>query len=364
LNLSIVKLGIRGLAIHWRLTLMMVLVVAVSLTSFLLLKSYNAGLTVNFPREAQPYLVAMQEGSLGELYGSRLPPSIKQQLDNAGASLVVPEIHTVSGTSIENAVFLRGVPLDNYSQVEDFRMVKGRSLQVGDASRLAMVGVTLAEDRKLRTGETISLRGRNFKIIGIFMVGTYEDNEVWISLSDAQNLLGWNQDVSFYIIPDDGTFTEGEQISKGVLISRRGETGKYIVNEWQPLFDSLSWVIMSLEIAAAVALANVLWRLAWLQRRELAILRSIGFKRRSLAIYLAVQGLVVATAGFFIGLLGALLISAGMSVKTAGFTLSPHYDYRVIMSCIAAAFVIALIGSLLPSIWFSRFTLAGLLRAE
>ena len=68
----------------------------------------------------------------------------------------------------------------------------------------------------------------------------------------------------------------------------------------------------------AVALASLLWRLAWLQRRELAILRSIGFKKGSLAGYLFVQGSVITLVGFSLGALGAVGLGELSAIKTAG----------------------------------------------
>ena len=45
---------------------------------------------------------------MGEFYGSRLPIAAADQLRSAGASLIAPEIHTVTGTTPANAVLLQG----------------------------------------------------------------------------------------------------------------------------------------------------------------------------------------------------------------------------------------------------------------
>jgi putative ABC transport system permease protein len=361
---SAVKLGLRELANHFRMSFIMALVVAIALLSYLVLQGYQTGLQADFPRLNGSYLVILQTGSLGELYGSRLSPKIGAELLVTGENLVIPEIHTVVGTSVEDAVFLRGVPLESYTRVEDFHVIAGRPLQAGDAPRLAMVGAKLAETRNIVPGDAISLRGRDFKVVGIFQMDTYIDDEAWISLEDAQNLLGWGEDVSFYIISDQGALHEGDHLPGGVSVTRRGETGDQIVKEWQPLFDLLEVVTNTLAVAASIALANILWRLAWLRRHDLAILRSVGFGQFSLVGYLAIQGIATTTVGYVLGLLGAFILMAITNIKTAGFTLSPVYSIKVILGSAGLAGLIALVGALVPAWWLSRFNLSSLLRIE
>ncbi len=137
--------------------------------------------------------------------------------------MIIPEIHTVTGVSVQDATLLRGIDLRQYQRLETFSMLSGRSLHPGDSPRLAMLGVLLAERKHLKTGDAISLRGRNFTVVGIFQNGTYMDNQAWISLADAQALLGWGQDVSVYIIPDQGILHEGDTLPGGLSVTRKGE---------------------------------------------------------------------------------------------------------------------------------------------
>ncbi len=362
--ISAIRMGLKEVINNLRLASIMAFVVAISLASFLILQGYHTGLQADFPRISWPYLVVIQTGSLGELYGSRMPTTVGDELIARGEPLVVPEIHTVVGTTAENAVFLRGIPLDSYSQVEDFSIVAGKPMQVGDPARQAMVGIKLAEARKVNPGDMITLRGRDFTVACIFQVGSYADDEAWISLKDAQTLLGWGNDVSFYIISDRGVLHEGDHLPGGVAVTRRGESGWQLANAWQPMFDLMAIVANTLALAATVALANELWRLAWVRRHDLAILRSVGFSRMPLAAYLAVQGVAVTVAGFGVGWGSAILVSKVIMTKTAGFSLTPVYNLNVLLGSAGLAGLIALVGTLLPAWWLSRINLATLLRVE
>ena len=288
--MTIFRLGVGALRQHRRITLVMALAAGIPLMLYFLLGAYRAGLQSRYAEHYEDFLVVQVSGSLGEFYGSRMPASVGDALREANLSLVVPQIHTVVGTTTENAVLLRGIPLDSYSRVEEFTMISGRPLMAGDAPRLAMIGARLAEERQLLPGDVIPVRGRDFQVAGIFDADTYASNEVWISLEDAQALLGWGTDVSVYVIPNTEAYQEGDRLPGGISIVRKGDSGAALIAEWEPFFKLLTHITGALGIAAAVALASILWRLAWLQRRELAILRSIGFKKGSLAGFLLVQG--------------------------------------------------------------------------
>ena len=362
--MTILRLGIGELLHHKRLALVMTLAAGIPLMVYFLLSAYQAGLESRYAERYEDFLLVQTSGSLGEFYGSRMLASVGDTLRAAGLSLVVPEIHTVVGTTTENAVLLRGIPLDTYARVEEYKMVSGRPLMAGDTPRLAMLGARLAEERQLLPGDVIQVRGRDFQVVGIFDVGTYASNEVWISLADAQALLGWGTDVSVYVIPNGEAFREGDTLPGRISIVRKGDSGAAMVAEWQPFFRLLTHVSVALGAASAVALGSILWRLAWLQRRELAILRSIGFGKRSLVAYLLLQGSLITLAGFILGAVGAMVLGRLSAVKAAGISIQAVFDGQVILASFLFAMLISLAGTSLPAWWLNRFNLTMLLRAE
>jgi ABC-type lipoprotein release transport system permease subunit len=277
---------------------------------------------------------------------------------------VIPEIHTVVGLSPRDAVLLRGVSLDQYLEVESIKIIAGRPLQPGDPPRLALIGSRLAEERGAGPGGAIQIRGRDFQVAGVFEMGTYADYEAWVSLAGAQDLMGWANEVSVFIIPAGETLNPGDELPGGLSVVRKGETGVNLVKEWQPLFDLLGLVASALGAAAAVTLANILWRLAWLRRRDLAILLSLGFGRPALCVYLLTQAASVGCLGFLFGTGAAYLLSAVTSVRTAGISIQAVYDASVLAWSLVFILLISLAGSVLPLIWLARANLAELLRAD
>jgi putative ABC transport system permease protein len=356
--------GLRDLLRHWKLVLPMSLVATVAISIYLILVGYQAGLAAQFGNLDPVFLTIQERNSFGEIYGSRLSAQVGMQLIGMGLKWVVPEIHDVVGTSIADAVLLRGIDLEHYGQVNSYRLVAGTSLHPGDAPRQAMVGYRLAEKLRLAPGGTISLRGRDFTIRGIFSTGTYADNEAWIGLKDAQDLLGWGSDVSVYIIQGGGSIKAGDNLPGGAVASVRGEGGQTLSSQYKPVLEVHGAAAQAMGVVTALTLANVLLRLALIRRRDLAILRTVGFQRSSLMIYLAVQAVGVSILGAALGWLITLGITSIVRLGVFGFDIRPLFDARTILVSGLWLMVITAAGATLPVWVINRLNLAQLLRAE
>jgi putative ABC transport system permease protein len=358
------RLGLHDLLSHRRLALIMALSLAIATGMLAIVESYRLGLAAEFSEQAPNLLQVHELQTSGEFYGSRISSQVQEQLSGMGVSMVIPEIYAVTGTSIQGATLLRGIDLAGYTRLETFSIVSGRSLHSGDASRLAMLGVRLADSRHLTTGDAISLRGRDFKIVGIFQNGTYMDNQAWIPLADAQSLLGWGQDVSAYVIPDEGVLQDGDVLPGGVSVSRKGESVRFFAAQYRLPIVLLGDVALALVISAALTLTSILWRLAWARRREMAILRTTGFPAFSLAGYLLAQAGGITVLGVSLGGLFALAFLVAVRLTVSGFTIVPRLDPPVLLSSLGWIALTMLAGSLLPAWWLSRLNLSHLLHSE
>jgi ABC-type lipoprotein release transport system permease subunit len=358
------RLGLRDLFGHRRLALMMSLAIAIAAGMFTFLEVYRLGLAAEFTEQSPNLLVVHDIQNVGDIAGSRISSDVSKLLSGLGINMIIPEIHTVTGVSIPDATLLRGIDLGQYQRLETFSMLSGRSLRPGDASRLAMLGVLLAKKLDLETGGEISLRGRKFKIVGIFQNGTYMDNQAWISLADAQSLLGWGQDVSVYIIPEGGPLHDGDSLPGGLSVTRKGQDLELLASQYRPMLDMWHIVSLALGVAGALALTNILWRLAWLRRGEMAILRTNGFPASSLAGYLLVQAAGITLFGILLGGLFTLVFTISIHLTISSYTIVPRVDAGTLLPGLCWIGLMMLAGSLLPAWWLSHLNLAQLLHSE
>lgn len=302
------------------------LLVATPLAGFLLLHGFTRGIDLDFATQTSPDLIVQEANSVGELTGSRIPAGVEADLLARGVTFAIPEIHSVTGSSAENAVLVRGVDPTRYRAVTQFELVSGRQLLPEDGPDAVMLGQDLATKRRAIAGDTIDLRGRSHEVVGIFSVGTYADNEVWLTLEGAQRLLGWEADeVSMFVIPGDGPLAEGDTLPGPLAVARRGDFVS-LADEWDPIFSLANVANLALAIASAIILAVILWRLAWMRRRELAVLRAIGMSRALPVVYLALQGVIITTAGLAGGILGSRIMGAIVRIDAFGFTARAVFD--------------------------------------
>jgi len=360
----IILFSLQDMVRHYKPWLAMVALVAATNVIYLGLGGYRNVLQQEFGDLPYKDLIVQESNTTGEFFGSRLPPEVGDQLLAMGFLQAIAEIHDYTGTSITNIVILRGIDLERYTQVNSFNILAGRPLRSGDARRTAMIGWRLAARLDLSPGQEISLRGRQFKVVGTFQTGTYVDNEAWISLEDAQVLLGYENDVSIYIIPDQGILKAGDSLLGNVSIVKRGQGPQITNDQFDPLFKIMEQIYYALGIAAILTLANILFRMAWVHRRELAILRCIGFLSRDLVVYLLGQALVLTWVGVILGILSAALLFSLESTQAVGMTLRPTISLQTGFASLIQSTAIAFLGTVIPAWWFNRLNLADQLRSE
>ena len=117
-------------------------------------------------------------------------------------------------------------------------------------------------------------------------------------------------------------------------------------------------------MAASLTLATVLWRLAWLRRHEMAILRTCGFPTQSLVGYLLVQAAGITLLGLLLGGLFTLALTISVRLTVSSFTIVPRVEAGILLPGLGWVGLIMLAGSLLPAWWLSRLNLAGQLHSE
>jgi len=324
-----------------------ILLLSIPVTSFLVLDGFNRGIAVRFESARTNDLIVQETNSVGEVTGSRIPGAVGDELLAAGAAFAIPEIHAITGTSNANAVLLRGVDLDRYRSLATFEIREGRPLQPGGDPRDAFIGSELATSRGVGAGDALRLRGRDFTVVGVFATGTYLDNEAWIAIDEAQRVLGWEDDVSIFVIPSDGPFAPGDPVGATLSVVPRGEFIETI-GEWDPILELSATSTLSLAVAAAIILSMVLWRLAWLRRRDLAVLRTVGMGRSVVFGFLGFHGLFAAGTGLGLGIALAVVLGGAFRFEGLGFASRPVMDLEVMIRAAALGAVI-LVGATLAS---------------
>jgi putative ABC transport system permease protein len=335
-------------------------------------------------------------GTLGKRFGARDTFEVHIQ-GEAPADLKLP-------------IRLAGISGDRNEEGKTISLTDGRQLKSGDAN-VAVVGKALAEKNSLKVDSTFTAYGETFTVVGIFDSGTeFGNDSLYIPLATAQRLAGSGKEISNAVVKVDSV----DNIESAVAaISKAIGTDKADVTTTEEnaltAVESLRTVerVSMIGFVIALAAAAVIIFLTMLmivreRRREIGVLKAIGGGNRSIVTQFVVEALVlvlVASAvgfGFATlsgnGIAGALVKSntSSSDSSNSGPVLGPHAFHAIKFRAdegqksaddyvgdvatavslntlgigLAAAVVIAIVGSAVPAYLISKVRPAEVLRGE
>lgn len=345
-------------------------------------------------------LVTSREGTIPDY-----PHLMKKLKEIKGIQSVSPMVTTQVMIGSEDALsgaVLRGVKEDSPYV---FYLRKRGLMGSGDLKAGQIwVGAELARLLKLKVGDQVKVfsplgllhpfgvvpRVRSFEVAGIFQSGMYDYDVslVLVPLEDAQLFLSLEGAVTHLEVRLRDIY-QAHEISQKVQFLLGPN---YLSRDWMEMNRNLFYALrmerrmMFLLLSLTVAIASfnvigVLMMTVMERRREIAILRSMGAKRSSVAKVFLYEGLLIGTIGTAIGtVLGLALAFNVEPVSKAleamlGFKFLPPEVYYItevpskvnpwdVLTIIGLALALSLVSSLYPALKASKLDPVEVLRYE
>jgi lipoprotein-releasing system permease protein len=241
--------------------------------------------------------------------------------------------------------------------------------------------VTLVTPHGTLTPMGLIPRPRRLKVVGIFSLGIYEYDHAYgfVTLDVAKRLLNKDRVEMMEVRVDD--MYASREIAED-LEERLG--GGYLTDDWsrlnQPLFSALWIEKMAISIAigliVTIAALNIVASLILLvmeKSQDIAILKTMGARGRSIMKIFMLQGIIIGLVGTTIGATMGYILSAILDhyqlirldmqiyqVAYVPFTVEPIDFILVIISALAICFV----ATIYPSRQASRLNPAEALRYQ
>lgn len=286
------------------------------------------------------------------------------------ASPVLAGQALVSFAGRDVAINLNGMIPSEVSDVTTIReyMVAGSLDEMIVNPDGIVVGSGLVRKLSLSLGQNVTLTSptgevRTFKIVGIFHTGraTYDDTQAFADLKRVQALLKRPNRANTIIVKLDeprsarDVATEIERRFGYKSISWQ-EASEDIMSTLATRNIIMYTVVSAVLIVAAFGIYNVISTVVLEKQRDIAILKSIGFRARDIRRVFLIQGLLLGIAGSAVGLpLGAALMWGLMQIRltfpgsTDPVPLPVDWGWRQFVIAVAFAVAAALFAGLLPA---------------
>lgn len=203
-----------------------------------------------------------------------------------------------------------------------------------------ILGSLLAEKMQVKVGDSVTLSGtggerRVMTLCAIATSGNniIDDRRGYVNLRLAQRLLGKPSQVTMIIValrdPEKAPAIAAhfERLfahrSRAWQVRERGN-----LQIFSTLRLSAAITVSLIILLAGVLIFNTLTMTVLDKAREIAILRSMGYRRLDITLIFLFQGFLVATIGSLLGAAGGALLTYGVSlipVKITGFFSTDHF---------------------------------------
>jgi lipoprotein-releasing system permease protein len=295
-------------------------------------------------------------------------------IDGVRAAAVLSGSALLLSAGQRQGVALVGVEPERFKQVAivQQKMVAGSIDALAADANGAVIGQGLADKYKLRMGAVLTLstttavgRGdsRSLRVVGVFRTGNaaIDDSQVYVRLARAQTMLGQEQRVNRLLVQIDDPYA-----ARALAAALEARSGYKSVSWLEANADILGLLIVrgvimysvvsAILIVAAFGIYNTISTIVIEKARDIAILKSMGFRARDVRRIFLLEGLIVGAAGALLGVgLGLAMMSqlARLEIKAPGLVAPERLPlwWGVDQFLLAAGFALgaALLAAWLPA---------------
>jgi putative ABC transport system permease protein len=231
-----------------------------------------------------------------------------------------------------------------------------------------LVGDRLAAQLRLHAGSSLSIRGRAFRVAGVYHAGIlFEDSGAVLALSAAQRLAGRAGEVTSVVV-DLAAHARAHAAARRIEALLPGT--QVITDPQQALRAGVNGTLISKAVlvivviallVGAISVANTMAMSILERQAELGLLSAIGWTPARVATLILGEGVAVSLVGAAIGLLFGV-IGSGLLISALGAStyVSPSVTAWVLGRGLLVGIAIGVLGGIYPA-W--RVTRMNPLRA-
>ncbi|MDA8212696.1 MAG: ABC transporter permease [Clostridia bacterium] len=281
-----------------------------------------------------------------------------QAFADQGVQGYAPYLYTI--VQVENKRLVTvGTWLDQVKKVSPYWTVTGNWIEDRQDSAGAMVGKTVAQKLQLAVGQEVALKDeltgneRKFIVRGIVKTGSTEDNQIFVNLTQAQQLSGKAGRVNLAYLSVVGKGAELEQQARrvgGQVPGLEARPIKQISRSEGIILEKIRSlvyvVVIVILISTLICVATTQATMVMERRKEIGLKKALGADNRSIVLEFLGEGTVLGIAGGILGLGVGYLLAQVMGHQV--FNSSISFRPGVVPLVLAASLVVTGLAGLLP----------------
>ena len=324
----------------------------------------------------------------GALYteGIENPKLLKDALDQfteiSGISEILEGNAILNGISRSQTVQIHGIVPSNHIMVSDLekQIIRGELSAFELDPMTILIGNRVAQRLMLQVGDRVNIQGRTgnlqLRIAGFFETGVsqIDKNRVYIHLSTAKAFIGKRFSGSIFQLSMFDP-SKAPEIAAQIQETTGHRTVSWQEREqvWLDVFKALrvssAITVSSILLLSGLGIFNVFAIMVIEKTRDIAILRSIGFKPSDTSSIFLWQGVIILFFGIIVGVSLGILSTYGISqiplrirgiFSTDSFVV--NWDLTHYLWAIVIATVFVSIASWIPARRAARIEPAKIIR--
>jgi len=387
--LAITGISIRSIPQRWAPSLVIVVglagVVAVFTALLAMAAGFESTLKATGRTDAALLLRGGSDAELNSAFDRASTDLIKEQPGIAAGAdgkplasaelMVIAEL--VRKDDVRNGanITLRGVEPAAFVLRPQLKIVDGRNFTPGLRELIVGRGV-LQQFQGAAIGDTVRMRGSEWKVVGTFASGDAHDSEMWTDINVARSTFG-RQGSSSVLAALDGpdglarlrsAVAAEPRLSLDVMREQDYFSGQ--TKQFRKTIGFLAGVVtLIMALGAVFAALNSMYAAVAARGKEIATLRALGFGGLPVVSSVMTEALLLALAGGVLGALIAYTLFNNLSVSTLGQNFTQVvFNFKVtpqlVVRGLVIAVIIGMIGGFMPALRAARLPVTASLREQ
>lgn len=312
---------------------------------------------------------------------SELPQDYQRRIEQVpGVVSAIPMKVVVSNcrTSLDVVTF-RGVPKDDFiaSRGDKFEVIDGSLEDWKRRTDAALLGETLATRRGLKAGQTFDAAGITAYVAGVIRSKDAQDHNVAYTALEFVQLAGRDQlgiVTQFNVKVEDASMLDGVAEAIDDQFSRAQDPTQTfgekafvarIADDIVELVGFANWLGIGALIAVLALVGNAIILSVQSRIAEHAVLQTLGFNGRLVAMLIVAEGVLLSLIGGVLGAAAAMLIArfGSFALSVEGQSIPITAGWRVLAIGVLVCVALGVLAGLVPAWQASRREIATCFRA-